>query len=66
MTHLNKNAYLERESERENRRVALDAVIESAPPAPTCSQVLIGKTIVEKGKSAGRIISVQQRCEYCT
>ncbi len=30
-----------------------------------CEQVLIGKTKVEKGKSAGRVIAKQQRCVYC-
>jgi hypothetical protein len=31
-----------------------------------CEQVLIGKTKVEKGKDAGRVIAKQQRCVYAS
>jgi hypothetical protein len=30
-----------------------------------CEQVLIGKSKVETGKNAGRVIAKQQRCAYC-
>ena len=31
-----------------------------------CEQVLIGKTKVETGKSAGRVVAKQMRCVYCS